>query len=591
MHKAMKRLVPMVAAVTVGAVALGGCGSSGGSGSGGGGSSSGGPTMTILYRNVSEGSVKAFQTLQQELKQAGINAKGLAASNADFYTKYLEKPDVAKKGTWDVAIAGWGPDWYGNGAASFFLPLFDGKPSFPPVGSDFGLYNSSTTNKLIQQAETAKSNSKALALWGKADKQVMKDAAFFPITDPKTANYHSKNIHNAVYMPVFQEYDPTNVTKTGPQSNTLYMLGVGDVDYMDPNVTYYSGGYLGLRMWSRQLYTYPATPGKTTKPAPDLASGAPQVSADGKTVTVHLRSGVKWNTKPARPVTASDLVLGVKRSCNPVQPFGGMPDFQNLLQGYTKFCSAFAKKAGKSPTAASLKKAIQSTQLPAVTAPNASTVVYHLTHPSPYFTSMLTLPAISTPAPVESLNYLPASAQYAQHTISDGPYQVASYSPTKQIVFTKNPAWSQSTDPIRKQNFDKIVVNETGQQPAIQQQLETGSPTADMEWDTFPPPNQVPQLKAKNDPNLTLSPTSSSNPYIVFNTASPNNNGALKNPAVRRALSMAISRKALIKVLGGPLLNKSLSHVLPAEIFGSKNFDLYPYNPAKAKKQIAKLIK
>ena len=39
---------------------------------------------------------------------------------------------------------------------------------------------------------------------------------------------------------------------------TLNMLGAGDVDYMDPNVSYYSVGYLGLRLWSRQLFTYPA---------------------------------------------------------------------------------------------------------------------------------------------------------------------------------------------------------------------------------------------------------------------------------------------------------------------------------------------
>ena len=36
------------------------------------------------------------------------------------------------------------------------------------------------------------------------------------------------------------------------------MLGAGDVDYMDPNVSYYCVGYTRLRLWSRQLFTYPA---------------------------------------------------------------------------------------------------------------------------------------------------------------------------------------------------------------------------------------------------------------------------------------------------------------------------------------------
>ena len=54
---------------------------------------------------------------------------------------------------------------------------------------------------------------------------------------------------------------------TPVNGGTLNMLGAGDVDYMDPNVSYYSVGYLNLRMWSRQLFTYPADPGgKNTAP-------------------------------------------------------------------------------------------------------------------------------------------------------------------------------------------------------------------------------------------------------------------------------------------------------------------------------------
>ena len=42
------------------------------------------------------------------------------------------------------------------------------------------------------------------------------------------------------------------------------MLGTGDVDFMDPNISYYTAGYLNLRMWDRQLLSYPAVPGQTT---------------------------------------------------------------------------------------------------------------------------------------------------------------------------------------------------------------------------------------------------------------------------------------------------------------------------------------
>ena len=77
------------------------------------------------------------------------------------------------------------------------------------------------------------------------------------------------------------------------------MLGAGDVDYMDPNISYYSIGYLSLRMWSRQLFTYPADPNRITTAVPDMATKMPTVanggvSKDGKTYTItsaRARSG------------------------------------------------------------------------------------------------------------------------------------------------------------------------------------------------------------------------------------------------------------------------------------------------------------
>ncbi|TQM58124.1 ABC transporter substrate-binding protein [Humibacillus xanthopallidus] len=372
------------------------------------------------------------------------------------------------------------------------------------------------------------------------------------------------------------------------RGGTLNMLGSGDVDYMDPNISYYSIGYLGLREWSRQLFTYPARAGETTHAVPDLAAEMPTtgkgLSADGLTYTITIRSGAKWNTSPARQVTAADLVRGVKRTCNPAQPFGGLPDYLDLIVGLKSFCDGFAK-VGHTPAA--MTAYMDSTPLPGVVAKDDLTVKFTLTHPASYFPDMLTLPAFS-PAPKEYDAYVPASAELASHTISDGPYMIESYSPTKNITFTRNPAWSAGSDPIRKAYVDKIVINETVTQDSTQQQLQTGTPTADMEWDNFPPPSQLPALIAKNDPNLSLGPTSSSNPYVVFNTVSPNTNGALGNVKVRQALSEAINRTNIIQVLGGPKLNEALTHVVPSNVIGGENnFDLYPYNATKAKADLA----
>jgi peptide/nickel transport system substrate-binding protein len=370
---------------------------------------------------------------------------------------------------------------------------------------------------------------------------------------------------------------------------TLNMLGTGDVDYMDPNISYYSIGYLGLRMWTRQLFTNPAIAGKTTTVVADLATDLPTtgnggLSADAKTYTIKLRQGAQWDTTPARQVTAADEVRGVMRTCNPAQPYGGIPDFNDLIVGYTTFCSGFAKVAH---TPAAFAAYMDKTALPGVVATDASTVTFKLTHPATYFTDMLTLPAFS-PAPVEFNQYLPASPELAAHTVSDGPYKVDTYVATKSINFSRNPAWTAASDPVRKAYVDKIVVNETSTQDSAQQQLETGTPSADMEWDAFPPATQIPALIAKGDPNLNLGVTASTNPYVLFNTVSPNNNKALANVKVRQALSYGINRANIIQVLGGPTINPPLTHVLPPNIVGGEtNFDLYPYNVTKAKAMLS----
>ncbi|MBE1609710.1 ABC transporter substrate-binding protein [Actinopolymorpha pittospori] len=357
---------------------------------------------------------------------------------------------------------------------------------------------------------------------------------------------------------------------------------------MDPNLSYYSVGYLGLRMWSRQLFTYPAVADKATTSVPDLAEEIPTqanggISADGKTYTITIRQGAKWNTSPARQVTAADLVTGVKRTCNPVQPFGGTPDFADLIVGYQSFCSGFAKVPQDAKAIAAY---INSHKLTGVEAKDERTVVFKLTHPATYFVDMLTLPAFS-PAPKEFLNYLPGSLDLAKNTLSDGPYQIKTYSPTKQIVLERNPAWAASTDPVRKAYVDKVIVNETVSQESVQQQLETGTPSADLEWDAYPPPSRLPALIAKKDPNLNLGITGSSNPYVVFNTVSPNNKSALTKPVVRQALAYALNRTNLVQALGGPKVSPPLTHVLPPDTLGSKNFDLYPHNVAKAKQLLA----
>jgi peptide/nickel transport system substrate-binding protein len=373
------------------------------------------------------------------------------------------------------------------------------------------------------------------------------------------------------------------------RGGTLNMLGDGDLDYMDYNASYYSIGYQTERMWDRSLYTYPATPGHVTDVVPDLATALPVTSNGGKTLTITIRTGAMWDTTPARQITGADVVLGMKRACNPTPThFGGLADFESVIVGYTDFCNGFANVSPTDLNA--INSYMNNNQISGVSA-SGETVTINLTQPSTYMAGAMTTDAFN-PAPIESEQYLPGSAESAQHMISDGPYKISSYVPGKSIDFVRNPAWNASTDPIRKAYVNAINITETGTPTTIQQVLATNSSAGGMEYDAFPPeaslPGLVSQMQAGSTKDMNYGPSYGSNPYLVFNTISPNNNNAMSKLEVRQAISYAIDRAHLTQDLGGAKLDPVLTHILPSGTAGSEdvpaNFDPYgTYDPAKAK--------
>jgi ABC-type transport system substrate-binding protein len=372
----------------------------------------------------------------------------------------------------------------------------------------------------------------------------------------------------------------TGSSTTGAQpvlGGTLRLLGSSDVDHLDTASGYYTTTYTLERTFARQLFSYPASTDltKANTPAPDIASELPTkddggISADGKTYTVRLRSGVKWNTSPARDVTAQDVVLGLKRLCNPVSPVGAPGYYENTIAGMKSYCDGFAKVKGD-PT--DMAAYINGHDISGVKATGASTVVFTLTQPASDFLNILAMP-FASPAPKEYLSYVPDGAAFREHTISDGPYQIVKYAANKEIDLDKNPAWDASSDPLRHQYVDHVKVTMGQDTGPVQQQIQAG--TADMEWDTVVPTPNIPQLKAAKDARLGIFPGFDTNPYLVFNLRSPNNGGALKTAKVRRAVEYAVDKVAIGQTYGGPTLNTPLDQAIPPGNVGYQQFDLYP---------------
>jgi peptide/nickel transport system substrate-binding protein len=391
---------------------------------------------------------------------------------------------------------------------------------------------------------------------------------------------------------------------------TLRIVAASGPDHIDTVPAYYTADYILERAYARQLLSYPTVPDPTltsagwktdTTPVADIATAVPTTSNGGitdggKTYTFHIKSGVDWNTSPPRQVTSQDFLREFKAFCNPVSPVGNLGYYSATIAGLTKYCNAetafFAKKSNK-PTAANIANFQNTHTITGITTPNSSTIQFHLMAPAGDFIYMMAMPFTSA-RPVEYDKYVPNSLQLDQHTISDGPYQITSYTPNKSLVMKKNPAWKQSTDPVRHQYVNEITltmgVTSAATQLADMQAGKTG--TYDMVDDTALEPTAIPTLLAKHDPKFKIWPWTSTVPYTVFNLRSPNSGGAMKNLKVRQAIEYGINKIAVQKALGGPEVAKVINTAIPPGNVGYQNYNLYPDkngqgDPAKCKSMLA----
>lgn len=353
---------------------------------------------------------------------------------------------------------------------------------------------------------------------------------------------------------------------------TLIVVGAADVDHLATTSAYVTGSLWTNRTFARQLLAYPPTTAFDTAIAlaPDVAREVPTrenggISADGLTYIFHLKPGVRWNSMPMRPVVAGDFVRAFKLFCNPVSPVGAPTYYTATIRGMAAYCSAFVKVPG---TVAGIRNFIEHTELAGVHAPDDATVVFELVAPAADFTNLVTMP-FGSAVPVEYLGYLPDSPEFRQHTLSDGPYYIARYIQNRAIEFERNPAWDPRSDDIRHAYVDRIHIKIGIDAELAQLQVEAG--TADLVYDeTMLTANQA-SLMAIGDRRVNILPPGQHYGvmhYLVLNTASPNQGGAMAGLKVRQAIAMAVDKRALVQLSGGPGVSRPLHQAVLSSVSG-----------------------
>jgi peptide/nickel transport system substrate-binding protein len=382
-------------------------------------------------------------------------------------------------------------------------------------------------------------------------------------------------------------------SSTPVKGGTLKILAASGPDHFDTVPAYYTADYMFEKAYTRQMLTYPyavpttlGSPGwnKAVTPVPDVATEIPStanggITNGGKTYTFHIRPGVMWNSSPARAVTAQDFIREFKAFANPVSPVGNVNYFTSTIAGMSQYFDAetkyFANKAN-APTAQNIANFQNTHTISGISAPNSTTLQITLTQPAADFVYMMAMPFTSA-RPVEYDSYVPNSAQLNQHLMSDGPYQFTSLVPGKSLAMDRNPAWKQSSDPVRHQYVDKITLTE-GVTSATTQIADLKAGTYDLVNDTPFDPASIPAMQASHNPQFHIWPWANTLPYLVFNLQSPDANGAMKNLKVREAIAYGIDKVTVQKINGGPQVVKVLNSVIPQGNVGYVANNPFPDN-------------
>jgi peptide/nickel transport system substrate-binding protein len=335
----------------------------------------------------------------------------------------------------------------------------------------------------------------------------------------------------------------------GKQGGVLRQLGSSDVDYLDPGHTYYTGGYQVAYPTQRTLYSF--KPDNGADPVPDLATGKPEISSDLKTITVHIKKGVKFSPPVNREVTSKDIKYAFERFFS-VNVGGQYPSYFSSIEG-----TPSAPTKGVKP-------------ISGITTPDDQTIVFKLKEPQAVGVASALVMPITAPVPEEYAKPFDAKnpSTYNTHVVATGPYMVKNdakgntvgYQAGKSIDLVRNPNWAKSTD-YRPAYLDEIqlTTNESDASIAAQQVL-TGSHLA---LDTNPPAAQLKDAVTNRKGQYVQLPGGGYRYFPLNTTIKP-----LDNINVRKAIIAAFDRDAALKARGGKFTGDIPTHFLPPGIPG-----------------------
>jgi peptide/nickel transport system substrate-binding protein len=346
----------------------------------------------------------------------------------------------------------------------------------------------------------------------------------------------------------------TTVSEGAKKGGHLDILSASDVDGLDPGYWYYQYDYMALmEPTQRSLYGWEAD---KTQPTPDLAEGEPSLTDGGKTMTIKIRSGIKYSPGPVkRTVKADDFKYALERCFLPQVGNGYVNSYLGDITGVQEFKDGKAK------------------EISGITAPDDNTLVIKFDTASGSAAQALALPC-TVPVPREYAKEFDSGKQstYGQHQVFTGPYMIkgaesgsvkSGYKPGKSIELVRNPNWGgEKSGDFRPAYLDTITFKGGNDLSVASRKILQGQNM--ISGDFAAPPTAIMKRAYQSQRDQVSIIPSGGNRYIALNSVIP----PFDKADIRKAVVAATNRTALIQSRGGPLLGKPATHIIPPGLGG-----------------------
>ncbi len=325
-----------------------------------------------------------------------------------------------------------------------------------------------------------------------------------------------------------------------------------DIDYVDPALAYYVPSWSIMYATAGMLMNYPDAPApRGSRLTPEIAAGFPRIAPDGRTYTFQLRKNYRLSN--GQRVTAANFVYAFNRNLNrrmssPAQPF------------IEDIAGAEAVIAGRAQRATGVR------------AVGPYTLQLRLTRRAPDLLARLAMPffqAIQTNLPIE-----PQGVRAPVH--SAGPYYIARWEPTRQVVVQRNRFYRGP----RPHNVNSIVVDIGLPLETIKLNIDRGvTDTGDI------PPSAHGELGRRYGVKKSGAGRYFANPsaaidYLAMNHERPLfGGGGVGNLRLKKAVNFVIDRQGILAQRGA-YAGVTNDQYLPPTMRGFKNVAIYPRRPS-----------